>query len=102
MKWIKRIVILLFLLIVFLWGVLFTSENTTEVSLNLLMVEFPAASISVWIAASFVLGCLMGMLSSILLVGRLKVINFRTKRKLGDSEKKLSQLNSTTLIDNNK
>ncbi len=99
MKWMKRVVVLLLLLVVFLWGMLFASENTTEVSLNLLMIEFPAASISVWIAASFILGCLMGMLSSILLVWRLKVINLRAKMKLGRSEKQLSQLNSVTLID---
>lgn len=99
MKWIKRLFTFLLLLIVFFWGVLFTSENTSMVPLNLLIIELSAASISVWLIASFALGGLAGMFISLLLVGRLKMTSFRDRKKLARSEVELSRLRTVALRD---
>ena len=99
MKWIKRIFTFLLLLFVFFWGVLFTSENTTTVPLNLLIIELSAASISVWVIASFALGGMAGMFISLLLVGRLKMNSFRDQKKLARSKVELSRLRTVALRD---
>ena len=99
MKWIKRIVVVLFLIVVFLWGILFASENTTQVPLNLLLVEVPAASISVWLVASFALGGLVGILISLVLVTRLKIAHLSVRKKLSRSEEELSRLRTVASRD---
>ena len=62
MKWLKRIGVLLLLAAVFFWGMLFTAENTGQVSLNLVFWVLPSASISLWVILGFAMGGLVGLL----------------------------------------
>ncbi len=92
MRWVKRILMILVLLMVFAWGLLFTTENTAQAPLSLVFVTLPEASISIWVAAGFVSGGLIGLLICILLVTRVKATLVSIKRQLRQSEQELSKL----------
>lgn len=74
-----RIVSYIFLLILILIGITFAMLNAQSVTLNYYVgqKEMP---LSLLIAASFILGCLVSMCVSILWVLKVKFQYFRTKR----------------------
>ncbi len=94
MRWVKRILMVLVLLVVFAWGLLFTTENTIQTPLSLVFITLPEASISIWVAAGFVSGGLIGLLICLLLVTRVKASLLTVKRQLRQSEQELSKLRS--------
>ena len=72
MKWIKALLALVALFLVFIWGILFASENVQPVALDLVVWQLPEASVSIWIAAGFVVGGLLGLLMGLVMIVRLK------------------------------
>ena len=99
MGWVKRLVTVVLAITVFVWGVLFSAENTTEVTLNLVFVELPNARVSLWIVGSFVVGGLLGLVFSLLLIGRLKIRTVRLKRQLAKSHEQLARTHNGVLKD---
>ncbi len=83
MKILIRLLYLVILLIVLALGMIFSFRNTAEVPLDLFFVQLPAASLSVWVLASFALGGLLGMLFTLGVALRLKTGNLLLARKLG-------------------
>ena len=95
MRVIKLVLTLLLGLAVLLFGVLFTIRNTSMVSIDLIWIELPQASLSIWLVGFFVAGSLFGVLMtgtrSLLLSARLGQMN-RKQRKI---EAQLQQLQQT-------
>lgn len=81
-------------LLVLLTGVLFTIHNTAKVSIDLIWLELPEASLSLWLIGFFVAGTLLGVLltslRSMLLSARLKSTH-RKQRRTEEQLKRLQQ-----------
>lgn len=92
MRAIKLVLTLVLGLAVLLFGVLFTIRNTAKVSIDMIWLELPEASISIWLIGFFVAGALFGVLMtstrSLLLSARLGQVN----RKQRKTEAQLQQL----------
>ncbi len=63
-------------------GALFAVQNTATVPLDLLVIYFPARSIALWVLLAFALGGVIGMLTSIGLILRLRTALLRANRQL--------------------
>lgn len=82
MKILIRLVYLVILIAILALGMIFSFRNTAEVPLDLFFVQLPAASLSVWILASFAFGGLLGMLFTLGVALKLKTGNVLLTRKL--------------------
>ena len=96
MRTIKLILTLAVGLLVLLLGVLFTIHNTDKVSIDLIWLQLPEASLSLWLIGFFVAGTLLGMIltstRSLMLRARLSSTN-RKQRKTEEQLKRLQQPN---------
>lgn len=96
MRTIKLILTLAVGLLVLLLGVLFTIHNTDKVSIDLIWLQLPEASLSLWLIGFFVAGTLLGMIltstRSLMLSARLSRTN-RKQRKTEEQLKRLQQPN---------
>ncbi len=63
MRWLKGLILAIILLAVLLVGILFAVNNREALPLNLIWIELPPASLSVWLLASLAVGVLLGMLA---------------------------------------
>lgn len=92
MRTIKLILTLAIGLLVLLAGVLFTIHNTAKVSIDLVWIQLPEASLSLWLVGFFVAGTLLGMLltSTRSLFLRAKLSNVHRKQRR--AEEKLKRL----------
>jgi putative membrane protein len=79
-RWLRSLVIIVLCLIILLVGILFTIHNTDKVAIDLIVVQLPQASLSLWLIAAFVCGGLLGLLLSSLAILGLKT-RLRSARK---------------------
>ncbi|MEK9919577.1 MAG: LapA family protein [Halieaceae bacterium] len=71
MQLLKRGLMLITGIVAVALGGLFTVQNTEKVPLDLLVIQFPAQPIALWILLSMTVGVLLGVSSSfLLLLGR--------------------------------
>lgn len=92
MRLLARILAALVMLACFAFGVLFTFQNDTPVSLDLLIVQFSEQWLAVWVLAAFILGGVIGVLVGVSAVLRLKRQGVATKRQLQSANKELDKL----------
>ena len=92
MRWIKGLMLAVILLIVVLVGILFAVNNQQTVALNLIWLELPAVSLSVWLLATLVLGVIVGMLAMLGVYVRLKAALARSHRHNKQQRKELDSL----------
>lgn len=97
MKWLIRIFVVILLVAIFFWGMLFTSENTTQVALNLVFWQSNPASMSLWVILGFAAGGLLGLTLSILLLIKLKARLHRTQRRAQMFEKEIATLRANSI-----
>jgi lipopolysaccharide assembly protein A len=97
MKWLKRIVVMLLLAMVFFWGILFAAENAKQVALNLVFLELSAQSVSLWLILSFAIGGLLGMTLSLFLMIRLRSSLRQAKRRIALLEKEVEGLKRNSI-----
>lgn len=94
MRTAKLILTLAVGLLVLLVGVLFAIHNTAKVSIDLIWIELPEASLSLWLIGFFVAGTLLGALltgtRSLILSARLNSTS-RKRRKAEEQLKRLQQ-----------
>lgn len=88
----KKILFVLFLLALVVFGSVFAIENDAKVPLDLLFMQLPELRVSVWLVLSFIVGGVAG-----LVVCGLKLLKLQTQyqgvcRKLAKTEKELTQL----------
>ncbi|GEK74331.1 MULTISPECIES: lipopolysaccharide assembly protein LapA domain-containing protein [Halomonas] len=92
MRWLKGLILAVILLVVLLVGILFAVNNQQALPLNLIWFELPAASLSVWLLASLVVGVLLGMLAMGGVYLRLRTLLTRAQRHNQQQRKELDQL----------
>lgn len=93
----KKILFLVVLIAIVVYGALFAVENDTPVPLDLLLVKLPELRLSLWLVAAFIVGGLSG-----LIICALKLLQSKGQyqllcRKLAKAEKELNQLRSNSL-----
>ncbi len=94
MRFMKRWLAYLLLVMVLVFGVLFTVQNTATAPLDLFLIQLPEQRVALWLLLSFALGGAIGMLIVMLpLKSRLLLL----QRKLSRQERELSKLRSTAL-----
>jgi len=99
MKWFKRLCVLVLLVTAFFWGMLFTSENTAQVALNLVFWQLSPASISLWVILGFAAGGVLGLVISLLLITKLRASLLRTERRAKMFEKEVNSLRANAVKD---
>lgn len=92
MRWIKGLILAIILLIVVLVGILFAVNNQQTIALNLIWLELPAVSLSVWLLATLVFGVVLGMLAMLGVYVRLKANLARSERQNKQQRKELDSL----------
>lgn len=97
MKWLKRIFVLVLLVATFFWGMLFTSENTAQIALNLVFWQSNPASMSLWVILGFAAGGLVGLALSILLLTKLRASLRRSERRAQMFEKEIATLRANAI-----
>ncbi|UTW14137.1 LapA family protein [Marinobacterium rhizophilum] len=70
MRWLKTLLLIILCLVILFVGILFTIHNTDKVTIDLILVQLPQASLSLWLIAAFVCGGVLGvLLSSVAILG---------------------------------
>ncbi len=96
-KWIKRLIFLMLLIIAIIVGIVFTSENNQQLSLIFLGYPLPELKLGLWIVLSLLLGSVMGLLLSMLsLFVRGQSVNSKS-RKIKRLEQELQQLRTASI-----
>jgi len=97
MRWIRRALIALLLLVVLIFGLLFSLQNAQGVPLDLLALQLHERPLAVWLLAAFALGGFAGMLASSVALIRLQANRYRLRRRLEHCERELSELKGAAL-----
>lgn len=92
MRWIKGLLLAAILLVVLLVGILFAVNNQQTIALNLIWVELPAVSLSVWMLGMLTCGVIIGMVAMLGVYIRLKARLARTRRRNKQQRKELDRL----------
>ncbi|MBR9827601.1 MAG: LapA family protein [Oceanospirillales bacterium] len=99
MNWLKKLIFTLLALMVIGIGILFTIHNTEPVTIDLVFLTLPEASLSLWLIAVFVLGGICGMLLSSMTLLALKARLRNARRQEQSSRKELDKLRTAGLKD---
>jgi putative membrane protein len=97
MRWIQRILVVVLLLLVLIFGLLFSLQNSQSVPLDLLVLQLQARPIAVWLLATFAFGGVVGLLVGTTALLRVQASRYRLRRRLENCEKELSELKSTPI-----
>ncbi|MDI5936404.1 LapA family protein [Halomonas sp. M4R5S39] len=92
MRWLKGLILAIILLAVLLIGILFAVNNQQALPLNLIWIELPAASLSVWLLAALACGVFLGMLAMSGVYLRLRTLLTRAQRHNQQQRKELDRL----------
>lgn len=95
MRWIRRVLVVVVLLLVLIFGLLFSLQNGQSVPLDLLVLQLQARPIAVWLLATFAFGGIVGLLVGSVALLRVQASRYRLRRRLESCEKELSELKST-------
>lgn len=87
MKFFRNLLIFVILCCVLAVGILFAVQNTVTVPLDLLFMQLTERSVSLWVLLAFAVGGIVGMLTSLGLVLRLRASLMQANRKLRQAEK---------------
>jgi putative membrane protein len=94
---VKRLFIVILLLLVLIFGVLFSLQNTATVPLDLLVIQFSEARITFWIIWAFIIGGVLGVLVSAVVILRLKSRLLIAQRQLKKRDLELNKLRNSEL-----
>lgn len=99
MRFIKRLLVVLLVLLVLLVGILFTLHNMTPVTIDLIFVTLPQASLSLWLLGAFALGGFVGVVLSSLMLVSLKTRLYYLNKKVVSTRQELNKLRTSGLKD---
>ncbi len=99
MRWIKGAILGLLCIVFLFVGVMFTINNTQMVTVDLVLVQLPEASLSLWLVATFILGGVLGMAISVVSVLLLRTRLRAERRRVVNAQKELDQLRTAGLKD---
>ena len=91
MRYVKQLLVFLLLALVLIYWMLFAVQNTATVPLDLLLVQFSAQRVSIWLIMAFVFGGVFGILASMWAIIRLKSQTMLLQRKVDKHEKALTR-----------
>lgn len=97
MTLLKRLVLIALLLLVLVFGVLFSVQNDTPVPLDLLLLQLPAQRLALWVLLAFAFGGVVGIAISLVAIVQLKSSKALLKRKLSKLEQESLQNKSVTV-----
>ena len=96
-KWIKRLIILLLLIIAIVVGMVFTSENSQQLSLIFLGYKLPELTLGLWLVLTLLLGSILGLLlCTFSLFIRGQSVNAKN-RQIKRLEQELQQLRTNSI-----
>lgn len=95
MRWLRRLLAVVLLMLVLVFGLLFSLQNAQSVPLDLLVLQLQARPLAVWLLATFACGGLIGLLVGSVALLRLQASRYRLRRRLEHCERELSELKST-------
>lgn len=97
MRWIRRFLIVFLLLLVLVFGLLFSLQNAQNVPLDLLALQLRERPLAVWLLAAFAVGGVAGMLAGSAALIRLQANRYRLRRRLEHCERELAELKGTAI-----
>jgi lipopolysaccharide assembly protein A len=97
MRWIRRALIAILLLLVLAFGLLFSLSNGQSVPLDLLAMQLSERPLAVWLLAAFALGGFAGLVAGSLALVKLQANRYRLRRRLEACERELSELKGSAL-----
>ncbi|MFD2189719.1 LapA family protein [Pistricoccus aurantiacus] len=92
MRWLKGLILAIILICVLLVGMLFAVNNQQTIALDLIWIELPPVSLSVWLLATLACGVLLGMLAMMGVYIRLRALLTRAQRHNQQQRKELDRL----------
>jgi uncharacterized membrane protein YciS (DUF1049 family) len=93
-KWLKRLTLLLLLIVAIVLGIVFTSENSQQLSLVFLGYVLPELTLGLWLVLTLLLGSILGLiLCTFSLFIRGQSVNAKN-RHIKRLEQELQQLRS--------
>ncbi len=96
-KWIKRLILLLLLIIAIVVGMVFTSENSQQLSLVFLGYTLPELKLGLWLVLTLLLGSILGLiLCTFSLFIRGQSVNAKN-RQIKRLEQELQQLRTNSI-----
>ena len=90
MRWLKMFLVLIVCFVILFIGAAFAWHNTDKVSIDLLLIQLPEASLSLWLIAFFVIGGICGTILSSLTILSLKTKLNLSRRKVVAVNKELA------------
>lgn len=91
MRLLKRLLVILVLALVLVFGLLFAVQNSDRVPLDLLVIQLSEQRLSLWVLLAFIVGGGVGMLISSLAIIRLRSRVMLLQRKLNKNDQTSSQ-----------
>ena len=95
MVWFKQLLIGLMICFAIAFGIIFTIKNSTVISLDLIIIQLPELSISLWLLLALLLGALLGLFISSSIIIRLKARVMQLQRENMQAQKELVSLHSS-------
>lgn len=89
MRWLKMLLVLLLCLVILFVGITFATVNEAKVSIDLIFIQLPERSISLWLIAFFVVGGICGTFLSTFAILSLKAKLSLANRKVTAISKQL-------------
>jgi len=90
-RWLRTLLLIILCLVFLFVGMLFTIHNTDKVSIDLILVTLPQASLSLWLIAAFVCGGVLGLLLSSVAILGLKTRLRSARKRLSIAQHDLEQ-----------
>jgi uncharacterized membrane protein YciS (DUF1049 family) len=96
-KWLKRLTLLLLLIVAIVLGIVFTSENSQQLSLVFLGYVMPELTLGLWLVLTLLSGSILGLiLCTFSLFIRGQSVNAKN-RQIKRLEQELQQLRSNAI-----
>jgi putative membrane protein len=98
-SWLKTLLAAVIGLIILAVGILFTVHNTEPVAIDLVFVQLPEMTLSLWLIIAFLLGGVVGLLLSGVTILTLRTRLRSAQRKVSASRQEIEKLRAAALKD---
>ncbi|MBT00146.1 MAG: DUF1049 domain-containing protein [Oceanospirillaceae bacterium] len=97
MSWLKTLIAAVIGLFILVIGILFTVHNTEPVAIDLVFIQLPEMTLSLWLIIAFLLGGVSGVLISSMTILGLRTRLRAAQRKATASRQEVEKLRTTAL-----